>query len=91
MMPMIFVTLGNSRKTWVLNVLTQLGSAGCKRAHERRVIAGCAGATVGAADAREMGREDVVGNRIGDLKDGYFSCAIVPMLSRTWSRVGHGR
>lgn len=74
-----------------MNVRPHEGSPGCKSAQERRLIAGCAGPMIELALARERGREEDLGKRMGDLKDGYFRLAIRPTSSKISAPVGQER
>lgn len=47
---------GTERRMWCKNAVLQFGSLGCKRAHDRLVIAGCAGPVIGEMEATDDGK-----------------------------------
>lgn len=60
---------GTERRMWCRNAVLQLGTAGCRSAHDRLEMEGCAGPVIGAmdliADGRVLGLD---GCRIGEVK-----------------------
>lgn len=60
---------GTERRMWCRNAVLQLGAAGCRSAHERLEMEGCAGPVIGAMDLIAAGRVlGLDGCRIGEVK-----------------------
>jgi hypothetical protein len=60
------VTLGKAWRKNVTYVRKQDGSCGCRRAHERFLIAGLAGDVIGFMARTVRGRVCLLGKRMGD-------------------------
>lgn len=62
-------SIGTERRIWCRNAVLQFGRFGCKRAHDRLVMAGCAGPVIGEMDDTEDGKMlGSLGCRIGETK-----------------------
>lgn len=49
-------SIGTERRIWCRNAVLQLGRLGCKRAHDRLVMAGCAGPVIGEMEDTTDGK-----------------------------------
>jgi len=82
---------GKVRRWWDTNAYEQDGECGWSKAHERRVIAGCAEFV--SAVVRESGLVAggfaTLGMSMGEVKEGHFRLDIEAILSRILTLVGH--
>ena len=69
----------------------QDGSLGCRSAHDKFLIAGCAGDVIGDMAVKLLGRVSELGNIMGDVNTGHFAFDIFAKLSTMSDVAGHCR